>query len=91
MARLTRQESTSELLRVDGTRERLPKGKLSLESLQSYVGGYIELVPIPLNTRVMVVNEEGLLRGLPFNRLASYMCCRRIVGDAVFMCRKDFA
>ena len=41
----------------------------TLEEMQRLVDGYIELVPLPqMEFRLaMVVNEEGRLRGLPFN------------------------
>ena len=42
----------------------------SLEELQKYVGGLIEVVPLDGHT-VMVVNEEGKLNGLPVNRAAT--------------------
>jgi hypothetical protein len=39
----------------------------SLEALQAAVGGYIETVSMPCGL-VLVCNEEGKIRGLPFNR-----------------------
>lgn len=42
----------------------------TLESMQELVGGYIQCAPMPqLNARriELVVNEEGLLAGLPSN------------------------
>jgi hypothetical protein len=45
-----------------------------LEELQTFVGGYIEFIYPPAVTHaVMVVNEEGKLRGLPHNDLATRM------------------
>lgn len=38
----------------------------SLEALQKNVGGYIEAVTIATDL-VIICNEEGLLRGLPYN------------------------
>lgn len=38
----------------------------SLETLQKNVGGYIEAVTIATDL-VIICNEEGLLRGLPYN------------------------
>lgn len=37
-----------------------------LKALQEFVGGYIEVVPIAKDAAV-ICNEEGRLRGLPFN------------------------
>jgi hypothetical protein len=64
------------------------KKKFTLEELQGYVGGYIEAVYLP-KRRVMVVNEEGKLRGLPFNQIATAMVMEAgqivgpIVGDVI--------
>lgn len=38
----------------------------SLEELQGFVGGYIEIVRLGAN-KVMVINEEGKLHNLPLN------------------------
>ena len=40
----------------------------TLEALQQTVGGYIETVTLADNS-VIICNEEGRLRGLPFNCL----------------------
>lgn len=46
----------------------------TLEELQTLVGGYIELVYLYNGTgKVLVVNEEGKLQGLPRNETASYV------------------
>lgn len=62
------------------------------ESVGEVVGGYIEIVrPMGLKRPYcMIVNDEGLLRGLPVNPLASELYGVRyhgqpIVGTAVFM------
>lgn len=44
--------------------------KFTLEELQGYVGGYIELIRLP-NGRDMYVNEEGKLTGLALNPTAT--------------------
>lgn len=53
----------------------------SLEELQGYVEGLIELVN--LRTCWLVVNEEGMIKGLPFN-MAATMAYRSIGGDFIF-------
>lgn len=59
----------------------------SLEELQKIVEGYIELVY--LNERIMVINEEGKFKELPYNAKATdlYRKSRRtidfIVGNAL--------
>ncbi len=59
----------------------------SLNELQRLVGGYIELVPVrnPINgiDYTVVVNEEGLVHQLPWNRPASYIAGQVLVGNAV--------
>ena len=54
----------------------------SLENLQKIVGGYIETVPVGAK-HVLIVNEEGKLRSLPFNfHMGRY---DTIVGDAIVL------
>ena len=48
-----------------------PGGRPTLEQLQAAVGGYIEVVRCTRLQAYLVVNEEGLLKGLPYNPLAS--------------------
>ena len=56
-----------------------------LGKMQAAVGGLIEHVYLK-DGRVMVVNEQGLLRRLPENHSASRMCQRFIVGNALIFC-----
>lgn len=68
--------------------------EMPLEWLQNAVGGWIEIVRgvgLP-EGGLLVVNEEGLLRGLPFNPVASFLYSAGnapIVGDAVVCCDFD--
>ena len=55
----------------------------TLEALQKAVGGYIETVRLRVDNAVMIVNEEGLLLGLPFNAVASALAGQTIVGVAL--------
>ena len=58
----------------------------SLEKAQELVGGLVEMVRSPDNpTWQILVNEEGLLKDLPFNAEASKICNTGIVGDAVIL------
>ena len=57
----------------------------TLETFQRLVGGYIETVMLPQNT-VMIVNEEGKLKGLPHN---FFYAGDDIVGTAVFCSQKN--
>lgn len=45
----------------------------SLEEMQKYVGGYIEVVNVLVDGKPMqmIVNEEGLIQELPVNVIAS--------------------
>ena len=57
-------------------------GKFTLELLHSIVDGYIEIVHIG-NDELMVVNEEGRLRGMEVNDVATtYLNIRKLyVGE----------
>lgn len=61
----------------------------SLQNMQRIVHGYIEPVTLPRmmsgTVPVLVVNEEGLIKGLPVNRC--FMT--HIVGDAFICCGQD--
>ena len=55
----------------------------TLKALQKAVDGYIETVTLISGYAVMIVNEEGLLRGMPSNLTASAVAARKIVGPAL--------
>lgn len=66
----------------------------TLQAMQQYVGGYIERVHTAVMPElacgcpmVMMVNEDGLARQLPFNPRATayYPYANGIVGDAILM------
>jgi len=57
----------------------------TLEEMQEAVGGLIEIVYLDLHDRIMVVNEEGLLRDLPRNHVASILAKKTIVGNVIVM------
>lgn len=65
-----------------------------LEDYQRAVGGWIEALDIPGFGCTMYLNEEGLTRGLPYNRRATYLWWyhvphaggqARLAGDAVLV------
>lgn len=62
----------------------------NLEAFQRVVGGYIETVRVSTGygTVVMIVNEEGVLNGLPENH--SCPLNEKFVGD-LFLCGEDGA
>lgn len=46
--------------------------QFTLEELQKYVGGYIERIELG-NNLAMYVNEEGALKKLPINNIATWI------------------
>jgi hypothetical protein len=57
-------------------------GTFSLRQLQDAVGGYIEVVS-EAKGKVVLVDEEGLVKGLPINIAGSLICDRPIRGNVV--------
>ena len=58
----------------------------TLEEAQKIVGGYVEMVHSPTEPEWQIlVNEEGLLEGLPFNAEATKLCGTGIVGPAIVL------
>lgn len=64
----------------------------TLAELQAAVGGYIELVQISTGPRnptpsalTMVVDEDGISKGLPYNFEASSIASRNIFGDVLLL------
>ena len=79
-----------QVLASDGSsREFLPANRkdYTLDELKEVVGGYIEIISLP-DDFLMVLNEEGKLKGLPFNEQASQLIppTDYIVGD-VLICK----
>ena len=71
------------VLRFEGTTVRETEVENTLEALQEAVFGYIECVTIVPGRAVMIVNEEGLLRGMAANPAASAFAGIQIVGPAI--------
>jgi len=79
----------AEIIKANGDREFTePQNKknFTLNELQGFVGGYIEITETNDN-RLMIISEEGKLRKLPTNGLATalYKYGKKdvIVGDVV--------
>ena len=79
------------LIAIDGTEKNVfPRNGMDfkLEELQGFVDGYIETIMLS-DKELMVVNEEGLLFGLPLNKRATKMMSDKkgvyypIVGNAL--------
>lgn len=78
------------VLRTDGTfKYYQPKNKKSLtaEEIQEVIHGFFELVTTPQGN-FLVVDEDGLLKKLPVNALATDIAGQQIVGDALYCDRK---
>lgn len=56
-----------------------------LEALQEAVDGYIETVTLIPDKVDMIVNEEGLIKGMELNSVASAIAGRYIVGNALIV------
>ena len=68
----------------DGTKcEMLSAYSPSLEEAQKFVEGFVEMVY--LRDSQLLVNEEGLLKGLAVNERASLKAQRVIVGNALIL------
>ena len=64
----------SYVIKIDNgvvTREDFREGNNTLERLQKLVGGYIETVPCIFTDYILVIDEEGKLKGLKENRIAN--------------------
>lgn len=77
-------EKISNIIRVDGSVERLPEevDDMELEAVQKIVGGYVEHVGI-VGIGAMWCNEDGLQLKLPFNLEASLITRLPVVGDVI--------
>ena len=76
------------IVKTDNTYEVI-EYKDTLDTLQKIVEGYIEYVSIDKGI-AMIVNEEGLLRGMEYNKLASrFYAGPCIVGNALIVGTKN--
>jgi hypothetical protein len=73
------------LYRTDGTNEEVQavKGRISLEQAWEAVGGYVERVKLPKRQGVLLVDEDGLMKGLPVNSTASKLVGYALVGPVL--------
>lgn len=70
------------LLKSDGSKE-LNVDISTLAKMQEMVGGYVQFVYMR-SDKLLIVNEEGLLVGLPLNQQATEIYGHPIVGDAIY-------
>lgn len=80
------------LIKSDGTVTQIkPKNKryFTLDELQKYVGGLIDIVNLPNSEYILVVNDEGAFEG-KYNPTASLICTTYymkeciIFGDVIY-------
>lgn len=88
------------IIKADGTSTEIePKNgtDFSLNELQSIVGGYIEVCDTVSDDHILVIDEEGKLKGKPINDVATVAykyafsngkLIDAIVGDALY-CHRD--
>ena len=69
--------------------------KFTLEEMQGYVGGYIEIIGLPDGSQ-LILNEEGKLKGLEPNLKASLLARKAgihpsdyVVGDVLIASRTE--
>ena len=63
------------------------KDEPTLEDAQAFVEGWVEPVGLP-NGDLLLINEEGVMRGLPVNEIASVIARQPILGNAMVI-KKD--
>ena len=65
------------------------KHEPNLKAAQEFVGGYVEGITFP-NGDYLIINEEGKLKGLPYNPEASALWKATFDNDNYITGRKDF-
>ena len=83
------------LIKTDGTSIEVSPNNgtdYTLDELQKFVGGLIEVVAAKERGYILIINEEGKIEGLPINwsatDLADISLWDCIVGDALY-CKDD--
>ena len=62
----------------------------SLKELQNLVDGYIEIAPEIIPGFITIVNEEGLIKNLPFNVMGNLLFGVSYVGNVVIVPKEIF-
>lgn len=63
-----------------------------IADIQKIVGGFVEMICLP-DKRLMLVDEDGKMKGLPINKVATEMYAPQwdtVVGDVIVCTRKEF-
>lgn len=63
------------------------KDKCTIKKAQELVDGYVELITL-VDGRQMLMNEEGIHKGMPLNMEASDIAQRHIVGNVIILSGK---
>lgn len=83
---------TETLMDVDGNVHEIKPANgrgYSLREAQAMVGGLVEVVHLRRGW-ILLVNEEGLLRGLPYNLTASAVAGQPLVGPVALIRDRSF-
>lgn len=83
-------ETMAKIIKTDGKEinvEPRNGSDFSLSEMQRIVGGFIECVTLD-NGQLMVVNEEGVILEMPYNKKASELFGHPIVGN-VLVCESN--
>lgn len=84
------------VIEIDGTARSVRpddgRAQFTLEELQGFVGGYIQLVPSRERFRgvLMLANEEGRLKGMKMNAAATVLSGQLVVGPIVLLTPEEF-
>ena len=84
-------EAIGKILRVDGTEEDLMAADLT--TMQEAVGGLIQIVASTDQSKLLIIDEEGKLKGKRVNVKATalypYGSSDPIVGDVIFIPKEN--
>ena len=70
----------------------------TLDELQKHIGGSVEKIPCTINTRILLVDEDGKIKGLPMNEAVTELCrlyeairpADYIVGPVLILSAEEF-
>jgi len=62
---------------------------ITIEKLQEVIGSYVERIVVAHLGKVLYVNDEAALTGLPFNPDASSIAGMTLKGDAVLLTKEE--
>jgi hypothetical protein len=80
MATLIKVDGTETEVEGTGAKRKSGKRTIPWEQARDVLGGYIERLPVA-NRQVILLDEEGKLKGLPINRKATRLMFERYGAD----------